>query len=129
MAAAVADFRPAGAHPGKLKKEGRERMTLELEPTEDVLATLSAARRADQTLVGFAAEHGPDAVALARSKLSAKGLDALVVNDVSRADIGFDSESNEVTILTAGGERQVPRASKGAVAEAILDTVERLRRG
>lgn len=128
MAAAVADFRPAQAEAGKIKKEGRERMVLELEPTADVLAGLAARKRPDQTIVGFAAEHGPDAVRIGRGKLAAKQLDALVVNDVSRGDIGFDSQENEVTILTADGrEQQIPRAAKSSVAEAILDAVERLR--
>jgi phosphopantothenoylcysteine decarboxylase/phosphopantothenate--cysteine ligase len=127
MAAAVADFRPSQAEEGKIKKQGRERMVLELEPTVDVLAALAARKRADQTIVGFAAEHGSDAVRIARGKLSAKKLDALVVNDVSRADIGFDSQENEVTILTAEGEQPIPRAAKSAIAEAILDSVERLR--
>jgi phosphopantothenoylcysteine decarboxylase/phosphopantothenate--cysteine ligase len=128
MAAAVADFRPLRAEDGKIKKQGRERLRVELEPTSDVLAGLAARRRSDQTIVGFAAEHGASAVEEARSKLSAKGLDALVVNDVSRADIGFESDANEVTVLTAAGEQHVPRAAKHAVAEAILDAVERLRR-
>jgi phosphopantothenoylcysteine decarboxylase/phosphopantothenate--cysteine ligase len=127
MAAAVADFRPIQAKDGKIKKEGRERMALELEPTADVLAGLAARKRPDQTIVGFAAEHGPDAVELGRTKLSAKKLDALVVNDVSRADVGFESQDNEVTILTATGEQQIQRAAKSSVAEAILDAVERLR--
>jgi phosphopantothenoylcysteine decarboxylase/phosphopantothenate--cysteine ligase len=127
MAAAVADFRPVAAAQGKIKKEGRERIELALERTDDVLAGLAARRRDDQTLVGFAAEHGADAAQIGRSKLAAKGLDALVVNDVSRADIGFESERNEVTILTAAGEQRVPRASKAGVAEAILDAVQRLR--
>jgi phosphopantothenoylcysteine decarboxylase/phosphopantothenate--cysteine ligase len=127
MAAAVADFRPVAAARGKIKKEGRERIELALERTDDVLAGLAARRRDGQTLVGFAAEHGADAAQIGRSKLAAKGLDALVVNDVSRADIGFESDQNEVTILTAAGEQRVPRASKTAVAEAILDAVQRLR--
>ncbi|HEX5308170.1 MAG TPA: bifunctional phosphopantothenoylcysteine decarboxylase/phosphopantothenate--cysteine ligase CoaBC [Solirubrobacteraceae bacterium] len=128
MAAAVADFRPVAPAAGKLKKQGRDRLTLELERTEDVLSGLASQRRADQTIVGFAAEHGPEAVALGRPKLDGKRLDALVVNDVSRADIGFDSEHNEVTIVTAAGEQQVPCAGKDSVAEAILDAIERLRR-
>jgi phosphopantothenoylcysteine decarboxylase / phosphopantothenate---cysteine ligase len=127
MAAAVADFRPLDPAAGKLKKGGRERLAIELEPTADVLSALSARRREDQTLVGFAAEHGADAVDLARSKLAAKRLDALVVNDVSRSDIGFESIYNEVTILTAAGARHIPRAPKGEVAEAILEEVGRLR--
>lgn len=127
MAAAVADFRPADPAEGKLKKAGRERLELELEPTADVLSGLAARRRPGQTLVGFAAEHGADAVEHGRGKLRDKGLDAVVVNDISRADIGFESDRNEVTIVTSGGERHVPVASKERVAEEILDAVRRLR--
>jgi phosphopantothenoylcysteine decarboxylase/phosphopantothenate--cysteine ligase len=126
MAAAVADFRPARVADGKIKKAGHERLALELEPTVDVLRTLSARRTPSQTLVGFAAEHGADAVAVAREKLAAKGLDALVVNDISRADIGFESDENEVTVLTAIGERRLEKAPKSALAEQILDAVEPL---
>jgi phosphopantothenoylcysteine decarboxylase/phosphopantothenate--cysteine ligase len=133
MAAAVADFTPAAPANGKLKKADRDRLELVLEPTADVLAGLAAKRRADQTLVGFAAEHGPGAVTQAQSKLSAKHLDALVVNDISREDIGFDVDANEITILSAPGDgsevrcREVARASKAQIAEAILDAVEDLR--
>jgi phosphopantothenoylcysteine decarboxylase/phosphopantothenate--cysteine ligase len=127
MAAAVADFRPSEPHAAKLKKEGRERLRLELEPTPDILSALAASRRPGQTLVGFAAEHGPGAVESARGKLAAKGLDALVVNDISRSDIGFDVEDNEVTILTGAGERHVPRAPKAQIAQEILDAIARLR--
>ena len=131
MAAAVADFAPADAREGKIKKGGREHLSLELAPTTDILSELAGRRRGGQTLVGFAAEHGPDGLAGAEGKLVSKHLDALVVNDISRADIGFDSEHNEVMILTAengGIERlDVPRAPKENVAETILDTVERLR--
>ncbi len=127
MAAAVADFRPKAARDGKIKKTEHARLALELEPTADVLAGLSAQRRAGQTLVGFAAEHGQDGLADAERKLRDKRLDALVVNDISRADIGFGAEHNEVAILTARGRREVPRAAKQVVAEAILDTVAQLR--
>jgi phosphopantothenoylcysteine decarboxylase / phosphopantothenate---cysteine ligase len=127
MAAAVADFRPASPAKGKLKKAGRARLELALEPTVDVLASLSEQRRPDQTLVGFAAEHGAAALEHGRAKLTDKRLDAVVVNDISRADIGFGSDANEVTILTADGERAVPRTSKARVAEAILDAVQALR--
>jgi phosphopantothenoylcysteine decarboxylase / phosphopantothenate---cysteine ligase len=148
MAAAVADFRPAVAAQGKIAKAGRDELVLELARTPDVLAELAARRRPGQVLVGFAAEHGEKAIATARAKLHAKGLDAIVVNDISRADIGFDSEQNEVAILTArrllehapGAESPsdgpdpdageviaVARASKAQVAEQILDVVERLR--
>jgi phosphopantothenoylcysteine decarboxylase/phosphopantothenate--cysteine ligase len=134
MTAAVADFRPREPAEGKLKKHGRASLELELEPTADVLAGLARHRRDGQTLVGFAAEHGARAVELGRKKLAEKGLDAVVVNDISREDIGFDVDANEVTILTVNGEREeavqhVPRASKTEVAEAILDAVERLRDG
>jgi phosphopantothenoylcysteine decarboxylase / phosphopantothenate---cysteine ligase len=127
MSAAVADFRPADPARGKLKKSGRERLRIELEPTADVLSALSARRRADQTLVGFAAEHGPDAVEQGAGKLTVKCLDALVVNDISRDDIGFESDHNEATVLTATGALQIARAPKVVVADAILDEVRRLR--
>jgi phosphopantothenoylcysteine decarboxylase/phosphopantothenate--cysteine ligase len=127
MAAAVADFRPAGALDEKISKTGRDGLALELEPTDDVLAALAGARAPGQTLVGFAAEHGAGAVERGRSKLERKGLDAVVVNDISRADIGFDATDNEVTIVTAAGERHVPLGAKDAVAAAILDEVEALR--
>ncbi|HEX4115747.1 MAG TPA: bifunctional phosphopantothenoylcysteine decarboxylase/phosphopantothenate synthase [Solirubrobacteraceae bacterium] len=129
MAAAVADFRPASQTDGKIKKKGRSRLTIELEPTTDVLRGLSGRRRPDQTLVAFAAEHGAGGLEHARAKLLAKGVDAVVFNDISRTDIGFDSTANEVTILTGEGDEQVPRAAKEMVAERILDTVERLREG
>jgi phosphopantothenoylcysteine decarboxylase / phosphopantothenate---cysteine ligase len=133
MTAAVADFRPAAPSVGKIKKGGRASIALELEATADVLAGLAAHRRAGQTLVGFAAEHGEGAVEYGRGKLTAKGLDAVVVNDISRSDIGFEVDANEVTIVTAAdghssnGRQHVGRAPKAQVAEAILDAVERLR--
>jgi phosphopantothenoylcysteine decarboxylase / phosphopantothenate---cysteine ligase len=133
MAAAVADFRPVAPREDKIKKAGHAGLSLELEATADVLATLSAQRHPGQTLVGFAAEHGERAVELGREKLLAKGLDAIVVNDISRSDIGFDVDENEVTILTAAadgttnGTVEVGRAAKSQVAEAILDAVAGLR--
>ncbi|MGZ6708710.1 MAG: bifunctional phosphopantothenoylcysteine decarboxylase/phosphopantothenate--cysteine ligase CoaBC [Solirubrobacteraceae bacterium] len=127
MAAAVADFRPADAAATKLKKDGRTTLALELEATPDVLSGLAATRRPGQTIVGFAAEHGEGALAYGREKLTRKGLDAIVVNDISRADIGFEGAHNEVTIVTADGERQVPRAGKAEVARAVLDCVSDLR--
>ena len=124
MAAAVADYRPAHAHPGKLKKDraGRE-LELTLVRTPDVLATLAPRRRPGQLLVGFAAEHGTGALASAREKLERKGLDAIVVNDVSTPGIAFDSPDNEVTVVTAVAEVHVPMAAKAEVATAILDAV------
>jgi phosphopantothenoylcysteine decarboxylase / phosphopantothenate---cysteine ligase len=124
MAAAVADYRPEHAHAGKLKKDqaGRE-LELRLVRTPDVLATLAPSRRPGQLLVGFAAEHGDGALDYAREKLERKGLDAIVVNDVSAPGIAFDSPDNEVTVITADTEIHVPKAAKAEVATAILDAV------
>ncbi len=127
MAAAVADFRPAAPVDAKVKKTGRDTMTLELEATPDVLSGLAARRTAGQTLVGFAAEHGDGALDFARDKLARKGLDAIVVNDISQPGIGFDTADNEVTIITAAGAQPVPRADKSQIARAILDAVDALR--
>jgi len=131
MAAAVADFRPAAPAAHKLKKTSTEAPTrIELESTEDVLTALAAQRRPAQLLVGFAAEHGEGALANGREKLERKRLDAIVVNDISRADIGFNAADNEVVILTRDGvERRVPRAAKARVAATILDELERLAAG
>jgi phosphopantothenoylcysteine decarboxylase/phosphopantothenate--cysteine ligase len=127
MAAAVADFRPAVAAPDKLKKDAGPPGPLELEATDDVLSALAGMRRPDQILVGFAAEHGAGAVAYGRDKLERKHLDAVIVNDISRSDIGFDVAENEVVIVSRRGERPVPRTSKQAVAREVLDEVELLR--
>jgi phosphopantothenoylcysteine decarboxylase/phosphopantothenate--cysteine ligase len=127
MAAAVSDFRPTNPEAGKLAKADRDGLTVDLEPTVDVLAALSGERRPGQTLVGFAAEHGDGASERAREKLARKRLDALVLNDVSRPGIGFDAAENEVTILTATEARPVARAPKAQVAAAVLDAVEELR--
>jgi len=124
MAAAVADYRPADPRADKIKKAdaGRE-LSLRLVRTTDVLSTLAARRRPGQVLVGFAAETGDQALEHGRDKLARKQLDAVVLNDVGSPGIGFDSPENEVTVLTAGGERHVPRASKAEVARAVLDAV------
>ena len=131
MAAAVSDFRPAAPEASKISKDERQGgMSLSLERTVDVLAQLSSRRRPGQLLVGFAAEHGEHALDRARGKLERKRLDAVVVNDISRGDIGFDVAENEVAILTAdGGVQRVPFGPKPRVAIAILDTVETLRGG
>ncbi len=127
MAAAVADYRPTEAAQTKLKKDKSETLTLTLERTDDIISALAAERRPEQTIVGFAAEHGEGAVAYGREKLARKGLDAVVVNDIGRKDIGFEGVENEVTIVTAAGERHVPRTSKATVARAVLETVNDLR--
>jgi len=128
MAAAPADFRPAEAQDGKLEREVGA-LSMHLEPTEDIVAGVAAGRRPDQTVIGFAAEHGEGAVERGRAKLARKGLDAVVVNDISRTDIGFDTDENEVTIVFGSGEREVGRRPKSEVAAAVLDEVERLRSG
>jgi phosphopantothenoylcysteine decarboxylase/phosphopantothenate--cysteine ligase len=124
MAAAVADYAPADPRADKLKKEeaGAE-LELRLVRTPDVLTTLAERRRPGQLLVGFAAEHGDGAVERAREKLARKRLDAVVVNDIGAPGIGFDTAENEVTIVTADGDRHVPQAAKAVVAGAILDAV------
>jgi phosphopantothenoylcysteine decarboxylase/phosphopantothenate--cysteine ligase len=131
MAAAVADFRPRAPAQTKLKKtDPRTVPRIELEPTDDVLSTLAGRRRPGQVLVGFAAEHGDDAIAYGSEKLERKGLDAIVINDISKPGIGFDASENEVTILTRqSGERRVPRTGKDRVARAVLDEVLALRVG
>jgi phosphopantothenoylcysteine decarboxylase/phosphopantothenate--cysteine ligase len=124
MAAAVADYRPADAREGKIKKDqaGGE-LNLSLVRTTDVLSSLADRRRPGQLIVGFAAEHGDGALAYGREKLARKKLDAIVVNDIGGAGIGFESSDNEVWIVTAASERHVPKASKGRIAAAILDAV------
>jgi phosphopantothenoylcysteine decarboxylase/phosphopantothenate--cysteine ligase len=128
MSAAVADFRPANPASIKLKKTAADapRM-IDLEQTDDILSGLAEQRRPGQILVGFAAEHGAGAVAYGREKLERKRLDAVVINDISRPEIGFNSADNEVTIVTATeGERTVAQASKRSIAETVLDTVSTL---
>lgn len=128
MAAAVVDFRPSLTADHKLKKSaGQEQMQVDLELTPDILSELASAKRPGQTVVGFAAEHGDGALDYGRDKLRRKRLDAIVVNDISRKDIGFDSTDNEVTIVTRTSEIPVPLASKHEIARAILDTVVGLR--
>jgi phosphopantothenoylcysteine decarboxylase/phosphopantothenate--cysteine ligase len=128
MAAAPADFRPTNPAGKKIHREGSGGIELDLVPTEDILAGLSGRRRDDQTIVGFAAETDHDP-ARAREKLERKGADAIVFNDVSRSEIGFESAENEVVIVERSREHPVPLASKEQVADAILDRVETLRSG
>jgi phosphopantothenoylcysteine decarboxylase/phosphopantothenate--cysteine ligase len=122
MAAAVADFAPAAAREGKIDKGAEGRLALELEPTTDILGEL-AGRRDGQVVVGFAAEHGPEGLARARAKRERKRLDLIVHNDVSVDGVGFGSADSEITIIGARGEERLPRMSKDACAERILDAV------
>lgn len=124
-AAAVADYRVQ--QPAEQKIKGKRDLTLALIPNPDILAEV-AARAGGAFIVGFAAETH-DVVANARAKLTAKGIDLLVANDVSRRDIGFDAEDNEVLLIDRwGGSRPLPRMPKTAVADAILDEILALRR-
>jgi phosphopantothenoylcysteine decarboxylase / phosphopantothenate---cysteine ligase len=126
MAAAVADFRPLSPHESKITKTGKDQLVVEMEPTTDVLAALASERSPGQTIVGFAAEHGEGAADRARGKLERKGVDAIVLNDVSRPGIGFDAQENEVSIVTRAGTREVPKSLKAEVARAIIEVVEEL---
>jgi len=122
MAAAVADFRPVAPAPGKLHKADGP-PTIELEPTLDILAELGRRRRPGQVLVGFAAEAG-DPVARATAKLAAKQVDLIVANDVAADGVGFDGDTNAVTIVSDNEPPVVVSLrSKHQVAEAVLDRV------
>jgi len=127
MCAAVADFRPAAPRSSKLAREGNAAITLELESTDDILARLARGRRPDQVLVGFAAEHGEGGLARARAKLERKQVDLIAYNDVAQEGIGFDAQDNALTLISANGEQQIPRAPKAQIARELLDAIERLR--
>jgi phosphopantothenoylcysteine decarboxylase/phosphopantothenate--cysteine ligase len=128
MAAAVSDYRPAAPAAGKRPKDG-DHWTVELEPTGDVLAELGRRKTNGQVLVGFAADEGARGLERAREKLANKRGNLFVYNDVSRSDIGFESDFNELVLLTPAGERVVSRRSKEECAVAILDEVETLLGG
>ncbi len=118
MAAAVADYRPSRAAAQKIKK-GKGAMALELERTEDILASVAGLKQPHQHTMGFAAET-ENIAAAARDKLERKRLDWIVANDVSRSDIAFGSDANEVTVFTADGEEPLPRMSKLDLAARLL---------
>jgi phosphopantothenoylcysteine decarboxylase/phosphopantothenate--cysteine ligase len=122
--AAISDYRPKRAAAQKIRRAGP--ISLELEPTADILAEV-VRRKGSRTVVGFAAET-ENALENARKKLVAKGLDAIVVNDVSREGIGFDSDRNAVTIITNEEVVEVPETSKWEVAQRVLDQVIQLRK-
>lgn len=124
-AAAVADYRPRLRAEQKIKRTGP--ISLELEPTEDILAEVVRARKPGTLVVGFAAETERP-MEHARGKLEQKGADAIVLNNVSRPEIGFDSDRNAVTFLTANAAHELPEMSKRALADRILDQVQHLRR-
>jgi phosphopantothenoylcysteine decarboxylase/phosphopantothenate--cysteine ligase len=123
-AAAVSDYRPKSAAGQKIKRKGA--MSLELESTPDILKEL-AGKKSSQIVVGFAAET-ENVLENARQKLVAKNLDAIVVNDVSREGVGFDSDRNAVTIITRDDVVEVPETTKWEVAQRVLDQIVHLRR-
>jgi len=123
--AAVADYRPSNVADQKLKRTGP--MTIEFLPTEDILAEVVRQRRPGQLIVGFAAET-ENQLENGRAKLLRKGVDAIVVNDVSREGVGFDSDSNGATFLTATTAQDLPEMPKRKLADRILDEIVGLRR-
>jgi phosphopantothenoylcysteine decarboxylase/phosphopantothenate--cysteine ligase len=127
-AAAVSDYRPSTTATTKIKKS-KDELKLKLERTADILGEVAQARLPGQLIIGFAAETD-DLLAHARAKLTGKGLDAIVANDVSRDDSGFDSENNAVAILLADDPKPIhlPLMSKMKIANQILDEVVKLRR-
>ena len=125
--AAVADFRPARRAEQKIKKEGRKTFTVELEETEDIIAAVGAAPDRERRVVaGFAAES-QSLLEYAERKLREKGLDLIVANDITRADAGFDAETNSATVLKRDGSRvELPLQSKRALADRTLDEIAKL---
>ena len=124
MAAAVADYTVEEYSPQKIKKKSGE-ITLKLKKNPDILSELSSMKKKDQIFVGFAAES-EDLEMNATEKLKKKKLDFIVANDISRKDIGFDSDENEVTIFFKDGTKElVPKCSKNQIAEVILSRLKR----
>jgi phosphopantothenoylcysteine decarboxylase / phosphopantothenate---cysteine ligase len=123
--AAVADYRPVDVSEQKLKRSGP--MTLELAPTEDILAEVTKQRRPGQLIVGFAAET-QNSMENGRAKLLRKGADAMVVNDVSREGVGIDADRNAATFLTSSTSIEMPEMPKRKLADRILDEIVALRR-
>src|SRR5690349_2813273 len=126
--AAVADYRPAKRAEHKIKKQGRAKITLELEPTEDIIASVAAdPNRNGRLVVGFAAES-QTLLDYAEKKLREKGLDLIVANDIKRADAGFDVETNTATVLTRDGAKvELPVQNKRQMADRVLDEILRLK--
>lgn len=124
MAAAPADFKASDPASGKLTRDAS--LDLHLEPTEDILASLTAERSDDQTVVAFAAEAGNN-IDRAREKLTRKNADLIALNDISNPSIGFESQENAITLIDSTSETAIPQAPKDVIAEAILDRVGALR--
>ncbi|MBA3786027.1 MAG: bifunctional phosphopantothenoylcysteine decarboxylase/phosphopantothenate--cysteine ligase CoaBC [Acidobacteria bacterium] len=128
-AAAVADYRPKNVSDAKIKKTNQDFLTLELEKTSDILATVSKNRHNGLLVVGFAAETN-DVISYAKSKLEKKNLDIVVANDITLNGAGFDSDTNIATILKRRSDEkiEIPLMSKQAMADKILDEVIKLRK-
>lgn len=124
MAAAPADFRASDVAAGKLTRD--DSLDLHLEPTEDILASLTASKTDQQTVVAFAAEAGEN-IERAQEKLARKKADLIVLNDISNPKIGFESQENAVILIDSASHDPVPQASKDAIADAILERVDQLR--
>jgi phosphopantothenoylcysteine decarboxylase / phosphopantothenate---cysteine ligase len=129
-AAAVADYRPADVAASKIKKDGRDAMTLELVKTPDILADVSKNRTNGLLVVGFAAETS-DVVGYARSKMEKKGLDMVVANDITAKGAGFDTDTNIATIISRAEDKEIelPLMPKCEMADRILDEIVKLRKG
>jgi len=125
MTAAVADYRPSAALDSKRAKD-RDSWTVTLEPTADIVSELASRRANGQVIVAFGAEAGDEGLARKRRMLADKNVDLVVYNDVGREDIGFDSEENEVVLISRDGERKVAKARKAAIAVAVLDAAQEL---
>ncbi len=125
-AAAVADYAPANAAGAKIKKEGRDTMTLELKKTPDILADVSRNRHDGLMVVGFAAETN-DVVGYARSKMEKKGLDIVVANDITKEGAGFNADTNIASIITRTSETELPLMSKRELGDRILDEIRKVR--
>ncbi|MBA3769341.1 MAG: bifunctional phosphopantothenoylcysteine decarboxylase/phosphopantothenate--cysteine ligase CoaBC [Blastocatellia bacterium] len=124
--AAVADYAPTSAASAKIKKDGRDTMTLELTKTPDILADVSRNRHDGLLVVGFAAETN-DVVVYALSKMEKKGLDLVVANDITQEGAGFNVDTNIATIITRDAEESLPIMSKRALADVVLDKIVALR--
>jgi phosphopantothenoylcysteine decarboxylase/phosphopantothenate--cysteine ligase len=125
-AAAVADYRPVNAANAKIKKDGKDSMTLELTKTPDILGEVSKKRTSGMTVVGFAAETN-DVVNYARSKMENKGLDMVIANDITMEGAGFNTDTNIATIISKDSQIDLPLMSKRELADRILDEIVRLR--
>ena len=125
-AAAVADYAPVNAAEAKIKKEGRDTMTLELKKTPDILSEVSKRRKDGQLVVGFAAETD-DVITYARIKMGKKDLDMVVANDVSQNGAGFNTDTNIATVISKAGSVELPLMPKREMADRILDEIVKLR--